>query len=207
MGGYLVAHFTHQAIVSTFDEMITEMPFDKITVSALVKRCAISTNTFYYHFKDIYDLLDVWMQTEMGTFMSIDMPYEDWTTSAKLMLEHCKEKKPAVMHVYNSVSRDSLEQYLFNRSNDLVCKYVSRYSVGKQVPQEKLDELAEFFRLCLVSHFLRFLWTKMSGDRYRLDNKQTRPPLPRRVQSRNAALAGCGQCGLKTRRAKAENEH
>lgn len=159
-----MAHFTRQAIVSTFDEMITEMPFDKITVSALVKRCTISTNTFYYHFKDIYDLLDVWMQTEMGTFMSIDMPYEDWTTSAKLMLEHCKEKKPAVMHVYNSVSRDSLEQYLFNRSNDLVCKYVSRYSVGKQVPQEKLDELAEFFRLCLVSHFLRFLWTKMSGD-------------------------------------------
>ena len=38
--------------------MLAEMPFYKITVSALVKRAGISPNTFYYHYEDIYDLLE-----------------------------------------------------------------------------------------------------------------------------------------------------
>ena len=47
-----MANYTHKAILQTFEEMLTEMPFEKITVSALVTRCEISSNTFYYHFQD-----------------------------------------------------------------------------------------------------------------------------------------------------------
>ncbi len=54
-----MAQYTQKAILSTFQQMLEEMPFDKITVSALVRRCEISSNTFYYHYSDIYDLLDV----------------------------------------------------------------------------------------------------------------------------------------------------
>ena len=60
-----MANYTHKAILQTFDEMLMEMPFEKITVSALVARCEISSNTFYYHFQDIYDLLDEWMDEQM----------------------------------------------------------------------------------------------------------------------------------------------
>ena len=42
--------FTEKAIRQTFQDMLTEMPFDKITVTELVKRCEISPNTFYYHY-------------------------------------------------------------------------------------------------------------------------------------------------------------
>ena len=48
---------TNKAIIETFEEMLDEMPFEKITVSSLAKRCEISPNTFYYHYEDIYDLL------------------------------------------------------------------------------------------------------------------------------------------------------
>ena len=53
-----MANFTKKAILSTFQDLLLEKPFDKITVSAIVARCGISPNTFYYHFADIYDLLD-----------------------------------------------------------------------------------------------------------------------------------------------------
>ena len=44
-----MALYTQKAILRAFGEMLEEMPFDKITVTALVKRCDISSNTFYYH--------------------------------------------------------------------------------------------------------------------------------------------------------------
>ena len=48
-----MAQYTQKAIVSTFQHMLEEMPFEKITVSALVRRCEISSNTFYYHYREI----------------------------------------------------------------------------------------------------------------------------------------------------------
>ncbi len=51
MGGSVMAQYTQKAIIETFEKMLIEMPFDKITVSALVRRCEISSNTFYYHYK------------------------------------------------------------------------------------------------------------------------------------------------------------
>ena len=56
-----MAQYTQKAIIQTFQDMLRKMPFDKITVSAIVSSCQISSNTFYYHYRDIYDLLDTWL--------------------------------------------------------------------------------------------------------------------------------------------------
>ena len=55
-----MALLTKGAIMGAFEEMLEEMAFDKITVSALVKRSGISPNTFYYHYCDKYALLNEW---------------------------------------------------------------------------------------------------------------------------------------------------
>ena len=57
---------TNRLIMSAFQEMLEEMPFDRITFSALVKRAGVSSNTFYYHYRDIYELLDVWFRTTLS---------------------------------------------------------------------------------------------------------------------------------------------
>ena len=57
---------TVKVIMKTFEEMLEEMPFDKITVLELTKRCEISHNTFYYHFQDIYELLGEWLRQALS---------------------------------------------------------------------------------------------------------------------------------------------
>ena len=69
-----MAHFTQKAILQTFQQMLEEMPFDKITVSAIVSRCEISSNTFYYHYRDIYDLLDAWLSEQENAVLSSGAP-------------------------------------------------------------------------------------------------------------------------------------
>ena len=78
-----MALYTQKAIMRAFGEMLEEMPFDKITVTALVKRCDISSNTFYYHYRDIYDLLDAWFHLELGRFTGEG---SDWHTSTKAVM-------------------------------------------------------------------------------------------------------------------------
>ena len=45
-------------IADTFSEMLEKEDIDKITVTRLIAQCHISRQTFYYHFKDIMDVLE-----------------------------------------------------------------------------------------------------------------------------------------------------
>ena len=38
--------------------LLLKKPLDKITINDLTTDCGISRMTFYYHFKDIYDLVE-----------------------------------------------------------------------------------------------------------------------------------------------------
>ena len=64
-----MANHTKRIILEEFQCMLREMPFDKITVSALVKRCEISPNTFYYHYQDIIIIIRIFFPFWMtGSF-------------------------------------------------------------------------------------------------------------------------------------------
>lgn len=47
---------TKNSILDAFIELRSEKPLEKITVKELADRARISKQTFYLHYKDIYDL-------------------------------------------------------------------------------------------------------------------------------------------------------
>ena len=50
--------FTKKAILESFLRLAEKKPIDKITVRDIVDDCGVNRNTFYYHFQDIYAVLE-----------------------------------------------------------------------------------------------------------------------------------------------------
>lgn len=50
---------TKKAIADAFLTMASQKPIEKITVTDIVKEAQINKSTFYAHYHDIYDLMDV----------------------------------------------------------------------------------------------------------------------------------------------------
>lgn len=63
-----MANYTQKLIIETFEDMPKRMPLEKITVTALIKECNIGRNTFYYHYEDIYVLLDDMLIKALGQY-------------------------------------------------------------------------------------------------------------------------------------------
>ena len=57
---------TKIALEASLKELLKKKPFDKITIADLTEDCGISRMAFYYHFKDIYDLVE-WVCVEDAT--------------------------------------------------------------------------------------------------------------------------------------------
>ena len=51
-------NLTKQALEESLKKLLLVKPLDKITINDLTNDCGISRMAFYYHFKDIYDLVE-----------------------------------------------------------------------------------------------------------------------------------------------------
>ena len=71
-----MSNTTKRALEASLKKLLLQKPLDKITIQDLTTDCGISRMAFYYHFKDIYDLVDghAW-RTESG---------------------HCRENEPTI---------------------------------------------------------------------------------------------------------------
>ena len=49
---------TKQILEESLKKLMLQKPLDKITIRDLTEDCDISRMAFYYHFKDIYDLVE-----------------------------------------------------------------------------------------------------------------------------------------------------
>lgn len=159
-----MAQYTQKAILSTFEQMLEEMPFDKITVSALVRRCEISSNTFYYHYSDIYNLLNVWIRNDLDRFVDGKSASYDWKKAMRDFLHACEERSNIIYHIFNSLSRERVEHFVFMLSDDVFYRSVCAYAADYVVPEEKLRGIADVCRFSFAGFFLRFIWNHMKDD-------------------------------------------
>lgn len=57
---------TKQALSVAFKALLVEQSFDKISVSDICDRCGLNRKTFYYHFRDKFDLANWIFDTEFA---------------------------------------------------------------------------------------------------------------------------------------------
>lgn len=158
-----MALYTKKLIVGTFEEMLNEQPFDKITVAALVRRAGVSPNTFYYHYQDIYALLDTWFQEKVADFLTEDA-LQDWKSSTKTMLYRCRKHPKIIYHLFDCLSRDRMERYIFSMTDDVFIRLVRQMAEGQARSETDLRSIAAFCRYAYIGFVLQFFWNRMEDD-------------------------------------------
>ncbi len=159
-----MARYTEKLIFQTFEEMIEAMPFDKITVSALTKKCDISPNTFYYHYKDIYELLEHWFKEVSHRFLEEREENEEWDETFKAVLKELKDHPNVVYHISDSLSREYLEQYVYTSLHEAILHLTQRKSAGLELDEITLNSVVDICTYALLGFFLRYVSSRMTLD-------------------------------------------
>nr|WP_318682878.1 TetR family transcriptional regulator [uncultured Acetatifactor sp.] len=58
------SNITKRALSSAFKELLESRPFSKISIGDICEKCEMNRKSFYYHFKDKYDLVNWIYYTE-----------------------------------------------------------------------------------------------------------------------------------------------
>ena len=84
------SNITKRALATALKELMEELPFDKINVAHICERCDMNRKSFYYHFKDKYDLVNWIFDTEIISFMQSYSSSTELSERAEVILEICR---------------------------------------------------------------------------------------------------------------------
>lgn len=88
---------TKKAIAGSLKELMRKKSLEKITVSDIVKNCGLNRQTFYYHFKDKYDLVNWIFNKEIVSALSVVSDGVDWSAALLNALNVMKREKVFIL--------------------------------------------------------------------------------------------------------------
>ncbi len=159
-----MSNITKRALEASLKNLLLQKPLNKITVGDIANDCGINRMTFYYHFKDIYDLIE-WSCVEDATkALEGKKTYDTWQEGFLNIFNAVLDNKPFIMNVYRSVSREQIEMYLYKLTYNLLIDVVNEKSVGMAVSDEDKKFIADFYKYAFVGIMLNWIRNDMKEE-------------------------------------------
>ena len=155
---------TKYALEESLKRLLLHKPLDKITIQDLTADCGISRMSFYYHFKDIYDLVE-WSCIEDGRkALQGKKTYDTWQEGMLQIFEVVLEDRRFIMNVYRAVERSKIESYLYELTYRLIADVVEEKCADAKLAQEDKTFIAEFYKYGFVGIMLAWIDRGMKDD-------------------------------------------
>lgn len=148
---------TKRALEASLKNLLLKKPLDKITINDIAEDCGINRMTFYYHFKDIYDLVEWSCVEDAAKALEGKKTYDTWQQGFLQIFEAVLANKPFIMNVYHSVSREQVEIYLYRLTYDLMIGVVEEKAGGMAVRDEDKKFIADFYKFAFVGLMLDWI--------------------------------------------------
>ena len=159
-----MSQITKRALEQSLKHLLLKKPLTKITINDIAEDCGINRMTFYYHFKDIYDLVEWSCLEDAKKALNEKKTYETWQQGFLQILEALRKDKAFFTSVYRSISREQLENYLYRLTYDLMMGVVEERAAGMTVRPEDKEFIANFYKFAFVGLTLDWIKNDMRQD-------------------------------------------
>lgn len=141
---------TKNAIANSIKELMEKKDLRKISVADIVQNCGINRQTFYYHFKDKYDLINWIFYSEVVTSVTRREKYSDWSEAMLDVLNVMKDEQRFYTGALNLTGQNAFQDYFFEVTKTLVRELIDSLSEERGMEEKDKNFIAEFYTYGLV---------------------------------------------------------
>lgn len=103
---------TKQMLCDTLLSLLEKKSISKITVSEIVSLCKLNRKTFYYHFSDVYDLFEWYLNNEINTAITLLNPCYDLDNTILYSIQYMNQQTYLRNCINCPIARDKLSNIL-----------------------------------------------------------------------------------------------
>lgn len=166
-----MSQVTKRALAQSLKNMLLKKPLNKITINDIAEDCGINRMTFYYHFKDIYDLVEWVCLEDARRALDEKKSYDTWQQGFIQTFEVVRENKPFVMNVYRCVHQEQVEKYVKPLVDHLILNILNEESGAKKVREEDKEFIAQVYSYVFVGLMMDWIKADMQEDPEKIVNR------------------------------------
>lgn len=159
-----MSQVTKRALEQSLKHLLLQKPLTKITINDITEDCGINRMTFYYHFKDIYDLVEWSCLEDARRALEQKKTYDTWQQGYLQIFEAVRENKPFIMNVYRCVHQEQVEKYLKPLVDHLLLEVVEEQAKGLPVREADKTFLAQVYSYVFLGLMLDWIRDDMKAD-------------------------------------------
>lgn len=159
-----MSDITKKELKKSLMRLLEKESFDKITVKKIVEDCGVNRNTFYYHFRDVFDLLEYLFTSEAEDVLNMSEKTQDWHNGFMQITDYLVGHKKMIYNVYNSISKDQLEQYLYRVAKQRLDVLISKRAEGYNLNRKREEFIVNFYKYSIIGLILDWVKNGMNEN-------------------------------------------
>lgn len=156
-----MSNVTKRALSQSLKSLLTEKTLDKITIKEITDHCGVNRQTFYYHFQDVYALLEYLFVMEGDSVISDKRTCDNWQEGLLEVFYYLKRNRNLVMHALQHMNREHLEAYLYKHVQKLLSHVIEENMAELNVSEADKHFIANFYKYAFVGMVLDWLKNQM----------------------------------------------
>jgi AcrR family transcriptional regulator len=124
-----MSDITKRALEASLKNLLLKKPVNKITINDIVEDCGVNRATFYYHFQDIYALIEWSCEEDSKKALARHTTYDTWQQGFLDIFRAVEENKPFIVNVYRHVSQEQILEE--SKVQAKIVKNAARYLTGE----------------------------------------------------------------------------
>ncbi len=139
---------TKKALSQALKKRMETKPFSRITIKEIILDCGINRNTFYYHFRDMRDLLRWTLRHEAIDIVKKYDLASDYEAAILFVIDYLEQNQHMLNCVYDSVGCDELKSCLVDDFTEIIESIISleEAAAGARLPEDHRKLLVSFYR-------------------------------------------------------------
>lgn len=140
-----VSNITKKALADSLLRLLAGRSLDKITIGDIVEDCGVNRQTFYYHFHDVYALMEWIYDEEFAKYADSSDISDNWVVAFQELFAYMRENSSVVLNVYHSSGWEYLESFIRRRMRPAVDRLVRTMSEGMDVDEDDMLFVTEIY--------------------------------------------------------------
>lgn len=143
---------TRRVLAKTMKNLMCEKSFSSISVKSICESCGINRKSFYYHYRDKFELVNDIYGIEFYT-EAIKKPYESIWSFFDAMCTYIGDNRKYYRNAFNIDGQNSFKDYFCDSMSPMIAKHYA----GQGYPEREAKRMADYFSVMLASSIIHWL--------------------------------------------------
>ena len=156
---------TKEMLAESLMKLLARRTLDKITIQDIVDDCGYNRQTFYYHFHDIYDLIDWIFAAQTQELIEKCRACGSLDVGVEAVIAYMRENRRLILNILRSVNGEKLLDNLYRSAQSIVLSALENHPGVQELSTEYRGLVAEAFKYALAGLLIDWMRAGIPEDR------------------------------------------